>query len=78
MAIMLSCVSFSYGYICQFFLILRLEYVLTDIPRWSLDDKTLTIWLYSILLFNGKNAVAVHSVLDREADAPCGSRENVS
>ena len=78
MAIMLSCVSFSCGYICQIFLILRLEYVLTDIPRWPLNNETLTIWLYLILLFNGKNAVAVQSVLDREAYVPCGSRENVS
>ena len=52
--------------------------MLTDIPRWRLNDETLTSWLYSILLFNGKNAAAVQSVLDREADAPCGSRKNVS
>ena len=52
--------------------------MVTDIPRWPLNDETLTIWLYSILLFNGENAAAAQSVLDREADAPCGSRENVS
>ena len=78
MAIILSSVSFSCGYIFQNFLILRLEYVLTDIPRWPLDDETLTIWLYSILLFNSENAAAVQSVLDREADSPCGSRKSVS